>query len=74
MSKALGTSPEFWYDMQVNCDLWQAKKKFAAKGTPSRSAKVLADKKLKPPLPRRSLLGRTGLMLSLIGAYVPIQR
>ena len=28
LSKALSTSPEFWYGMQVNYDLWQAKKKF----------------------------------------------
>ena len=26
LSKALGTSPELWYGMQVNYDLWQAKK------------------------------------------------
>jgi plasmid maintenance system antidote protein VapI len=31
LSKALGTSPEFWYGMQVNFDLWQAKKKFRGK-------------------------------------------
>jgi addiction module HigA family antidote len=28
LSKALGTSPEFWYGLQGNYDLWQAKKKF----------------------------------------------
>jgi len=26
LPKALGTSPEFWYGMQVNYDPWQAKK------------------------------------------------
>ena len=31
LSKALGTSPEFWYGMQVNYDLWQAKKRFRGK-------------------------------------------
>ena len=34
LSKALGTSPEFWYGMQVNYDLWQAKKKFRGKVRP----------------------------------------
>ena len=34
LSKALGTSPEFWYGMQVNFDLWQAKKKFRGKVRP----------------------------------------
>ena len=34
LSKALGTSPEFWYGMQVNFDLWQAKKKFRGKVLP----------------------------------------
>jgi addiction module HigA family antidote len=34
LSKALGTSPEFWYGMQVNYDLWQAKKKFRGKVQP----------------------------------------
>ena len=31
LSKALSASPEFWYGMQVNYDLWQAKKKFRGK-------------------------------------------
>ncbi len=31
LAKALGTSPEFWYGMQANYDLWQAKKKFRDK-------------------------------------------
>ena len=31
LSKALGTSAEFWYGMQVNYDLWQARKKFRGK-------------------------------------------
>jgi len=31
LSKALGTSPEFWYGMQVNYDLWQTKKRFRGK-------------------------------------------
>jgi len=34
LSKALGTSPEFWYGMQVNYDLWQAKRKFRGKVRP----------------------------------------
>jgi hypothetical protein len=35
LSKALGTSPEFWYGMQANYDLWQAKKgKFRGKVRP----------------------------------------
>ena len=34
LSKALGTAPEFWYGMQVNYDLWQAKKKFRGKVKP----------------------------------------
>ena len=34
LSKALGTSPEFWYGMQVNYDLWQARKKFRGKVCP----------------------------------------
>ena len=34
LSKALGTSPEFWYGMQVNYDLWQAKKNFRGKVRP----------------------------------------
>jgi addiction module HigA family antidote len=34
LSKALGTSPEFWYGMQVNYDLWQARKKFRGKVRP----------------------------------------
>ncbi len=34
LSKALGTSPEFWYGMQVNYDLWQARKKFRGKVKP----------------------------------------
>ena len=34
LSKALGTAPEFWYGMQVNYDLWQAKKKFRGKVRP----------------------------------------
>ena len=34
LSKALNTSPEFWYGMQVNYDLWQAKKKFRGKVRP----------------------------------------
>jgi antitoxin HigA-1 len=34
LSKLLGTSPEFWYGMQVNYDLWQAKKKFRGKVRP----------------------------------------
>ena len=34
LSKALGTSPEFWYGMQVNYDLWQARKKVRGKGRP----------------------------------------
>lgn len=34
LSKALSTSPEFWYGMQVNYDLWQAKKKFRGKVRP----------------------------------------
>ncbi len=34
LSKALATSPEFWYGMQVNYDLWQAKKKFRGKVRP----------------------------------------
>lgn len=37
LSKALGTSPEFWYDMQFNYDLWQAKKKFRGKVQPINS-------------------------------------
>jgi addiction module HigA family antidote len=41
LSKALGTSPEFWYGMQVNFDLWQAKKKFRGKVLPI-SHQVLA--------------------------------
>jgi addiction module HigA family antidote len=28
LSKALGTTPGFWYGMQANYDMWQAKKKF----------------------------------------------
>jgi antitoxin HigA-1 len=28
LSKALGTSPEFWYGTQVNYDLWQANRTF----------------------------------------------
>jgi hypothetical protein len=34
LAKAPGTSPEFWYGMQVNYDLWQAKKKFRGKVRP----------------------------------------
>ena len=34
LSKALGTTPEFWYGMQANYDLWQAKKKFRGKVRP----------------------------------------
>lgn len=34
LSKALGTSAEFWYGMQANYDLWQAKKKFRGKVRP----------------------------------------
>ncbi len=34
LSKALGTSPEFWYGMQVSFDLLQAKKKFRGKVRP----------------------------------------
>ena len=34
LSKALGTSPEFWYGMQVNYELWQARKKFRGKVRP----------------------------------------
>jgi antitoxin HigA-1 len=34
LSKAHGTSPEFWYGMPVNDDLWHAKKKFRAKVRP----------------------------------------
>jgi plasmid maintenance system antidote protein VapI len=26
LSAALGTSPEFWLKMQMQCDLWQAQK------------------------------------------------
>jgi addiction module HigA family antidote len=28
LAKALGTSPGFWYGMQADYDMWQAKKKF----------------------------------------------
>jgi len=28
LSKALGTSPGFWYRMQANYDMWQAQRKF----------------------------------------------
>jgi addiction module HigA family antidote len=31
LSKALGTSTEFWYGMQVNYDLWHAKRNFRGK-------------------------------------------
>jgi antitoxin HigA-1 len=34
LAKALGTSPEFRYGMQVNYDLWQAKKQFRGKVRP----------------------------------------
>jgi addiction module HigA family antidote len=34
LSKALGTTPEFWSGMQVNYDLWQAKKRFRGKVRP----------------------------------------
>jgi addiction module HigA family antidote len=34
LSKALGTTPEFWYTMQTHYDLWQARKKFRAKVKP----------------------------------------
>ncbi|MBU3672909.1 MAG: HigA family addiction module antidote protein [Sinobacteraceae bacterium] len=34
LSKALGTLPEFWYGMQINHELWQAKKKFRVKSRP----------------------------------------
>ena len=34
LAKSFGTSPEFWYGMQVNYDLWQAKKKFRGKVRP----------------------------------------
>ncbi|MFM7432379.1 MAG: hypothetical protein ACKO3O_02650 [Gammaproteobacteria bacterium] len=34
LSKALGTSPELWYGMQINYDLWQAEKKFRGKVKP----------------------------------------
>jgi addiction module HigA family antidote len=34
LSKALGTSPEFRYGLQVNYDLWQAKKNSAARSDP----------------------------------------
>ena len=34
LSLALGTSPEFWYGMQVSNDLWRAKKKFRGKVQP----------------------------------------
>ena len=34
LSKALGTSPEFWSGMQLNYDLWQAKRKFRGKVRP----------------------------------------
>lgn len=34
LSQARGTSPECCYGMQVNCDLWQAKKKFRGKVRP----------------------------------------
>ena len=34
LSKALDTSPEFWYGMQANYDLWRAKKKFRGRVRP----------------------------------------
>lgn len=34
LSKALGTSPESWYTMQANYDLWQAQRHFRAKVRP----------------------------------------
>jgi addiction module HigA family antidote len=34
LSRAVGTSPEFWYGLQVNHDLWQAKKIFRGKVRP----------------------------------------
>ena len=42
LSKALGTSPEFWYGMQVNYDLWQPDRHGLTAATGSRR---FADRK-----------------------------
>jgi addiction module HigA family antidote len=34
LSKALGTSAQFWYGTQVNYDLWQARKNFRGRLRP----------------------------------------
>ena len=39
-SKALGTTTEFWYGMQVNYDLWHAKKNFRGKVKPIGQART----------------------------------
>ena len=34
LSKALGTTPHFWFAIQVHYDLWQTKNKFRGKVSP----------------------------------------
>jgi len=34
LSQALGTSPDFWFKMQAQCDFWQASRKKRKKIAP----------------------------------------